>query len=148
VRAILIDPTTRNVTDVAFSGDFDELYGLISVEHKRPVELVQSVYLREDVVMWVDEEGLLIDGVPTFSLTTFPADSVFAGKAIVLGETPKEDFADAPPLADIANLVQWTNALTTGDMAPSKVYESNEIVIIEGGRPILRQPNPEEQIHE
>lgn len=78
MQGFLIDPETRTIEAVEYSGDYHQIYKLLGIE------LFTTVTLNEagDVV-YVDDEGLLHD--PTFFFTLKDYPQPLAGKGLVLG---------------------------------------------------------------
>lgn len=78
MRAYLIDPGAKEVTEVDYNGDYRHIYEHIDAT------LFDAVPINKfgDVV-YVDDEGLLGKRLPLFTLRTYHQE--LAGKGLVLG---------------------------------------------------------------
>lgn len=83
MKAYLIDPFTKTVSEVDYDGNYQNIYKLISSD-TNPVSTFTCVNVNEaEDTVFVDDEGLL-DNMNTqqfFSLNGYP----LAGKGLVLG---------------------------------------------------------------
>lgn len=78
MKAFLIDPFTRTITEVEYDGSLEHMYQLIGCDSVEAVKLTDS----GDCV-WVDEEGLLKNPTHFFYIGNYPGE--LAGKGLVLG---------------------------------------------------------------
>lgn len=74
-RALLIDPFEQSLKVLDFEGNFEVKNELIGVS------CGTVVMLKEDVMMWADDEGRLKEGQRCFNL----GDWLFAGKTLIMG---------------------------------------------------------------
>ena len=77
MRAILIDPVERTITEVEHDGNYKSIYPQLGCD------LFTCVYLENDDAMFVDDEGLLKGGQHFFKLNTYPQP--LAGRGLILG---------------------------------------------------------------
>lgn len=142
MRAILIDPYTRTVTEVDNNGKLDGLYKAIGCE------MVEAIRVGDNETMWLDEEGFLSEGRPVFRLNDNP--QALAGRALILGDKNGDSAPTRLPLAAVAHAVKWTDLESTGDFHPGGVAEGGDgepggfDFIIRGGTPMLRKRKPQE----
>lgn len=80
MKAILIDPFAKEITEVEYSGDFQDIYKLIDCQTFDCVTFNQA----GDGV-FVDDEGLYDETKEFFK---FPGMQPLAGKGLVLGVDP------------------------------------------------------------
>lgn len=104
MRAIKIDPVSRSVTEIELTQNpnrtLDEIYSIIGCN------LVQMVYLDDEIVMLCDEEGRLkpIQGAFTFLGNE---DMVIAGTAVILGNK-RDSFRSLPEyLRSFEMITEW-----------------------------------------
>lgn len=97
--AYLIDPETKTITEIEFSGDLNHGYKLMDCD------LIEFVYLPHGNMLLVDEEGLL---KPNRMFDIQGALRAIAGKAIMVGTHPES--LSKPPtvtLAEAQTMVHW-----------------------------------------
>lgn len=84
LKAILIDTFAREIKEVEYSGDFTEIYKLLSHETME-VTTFTIVHLDEGDAIYVDDNGLLHNPLPDawFKWDTYYQPLV--GKALILG---------------------------------------------------------------
>jgi len=79
MRAILIDPTTKTVTEVDYDGNYESIYKWIDAQTFECVDLGDP----DHNTVYVDEEGLLADEPgPFFTVSTYAQP--LAGKGLIL----------------------------------------------------------------
>jgi hypothetical protein len=62
MKAILIDPVAQTVTAVEYSGDYEEIYTLLSdKEHGLEVDTFTVVNIEDNNSIFIDDNGLLND---------------------------------------------------------------------------------------
>ena len=100
MRAIFINAVDRKVEEVEIENELEAFYSKIGCE------MIQVIGLGDNFVMIVDEEGKLRDWKVGFRLG---AGEGIAGNALIVCETPDEDFTDCPLLYGlvIKSLVQF-----------------------------------------
>lgn len=81
MKAILIDPSNKTVTDVDYDGDYQKIASIIGASSG----LFDVVRSGDDAIMYIDDEGLLVNPNPHgyFRIGNFP--NTFAGKGLVVG---------------------------------------------------------------
>lgn len=77
MRAILIDPEAKTITEVDYNGKLEDIYRLTRCDC---VDLVRIGHH----VIYVDDEGLLKSGQSFFKLSNY--DQPLAGCGLVVGE--------------------------------------------------------------
>ena len=105
MRAILIDPQQRTVTEIEVQGkDYTELYGILDCDI-----FTSSVRFETEDMMLIDDEGLFKEPEDFFILTQdFPAP--IAGKAVILGTDDEGDTAPCLiPLERITKQISWAS---------------------------------------
>lgn len=97
MKAILIDAKARTVTEVEYSGNYLDIYTLLSGDEPGKVDLFTVVQLGDGDAVYVDDEGLLKPQEHFFRWKGF--DQPLAGNGLVLGTdeggestSPKIDF--------------------------------------------------------
>ena len=101
MKAYLIDPYECTITQVEYSGDFEEIYKLIDCDY---FDCVGFNEFRD--TLYVDDEGLYKDNKEFFMIDGYPQPLV--GKALVLG-TNREGDSIAPKisLTKLKKMVQF-----------------------------------------
>ena len=87
IKGYLIDPATKTVEPWAIE-DWQDIAPAIDAE------TFDVVYLNENTIIYVDDEGLLKPENATFKLKDYPQP--LAGKALVLCEGPDGETVDCP----------------------------------------------------
>jgi hypothetical protein len=136
MRAILIDPYARTVTEVEHDGTLEAMYATI------PCDLVEAVRISEHDTLWIDEEGFLSPGRPVYRMGENPQG--LAGRGLIFGFTGSGDtVATKISLALVTANVHWTDLESSGDFYPGGVAEGGDgeqfDFIIRGGAPVLRK---------
>jgi hypothetical protein len=131
VRAILIDPRLRRVTDVELSGkterdqlaDMRRLIGANGLDHITISDLGD--------VLWLDEMGLQRGACWAFRIRD---GGPFAGKGIIIG-TNRSDGSSQPP---IVPLVLIENDITWLDEIEAEVHWEESPVTLPNGATAMR----------
>lgn len=89
MRAILIDPTEKTITEVEHDGSLDSLYRLVGA---KPIDIRPC---GTNVVLVIDDEGLFKEDQRFFSILGAP-DFIFAGKALLMGNSDFGEAIDLP----------------------------------------------------
>lgn len=109
MRAILIDPTDKSVSEIDFDGKYETLKTFSRSGW------VERVSLPDDHWLWVDEEGLLQPEPGPFFALECCGDANFAGKGLILGDNGEEDHASATvPLETIRRITFFPSVRFTG----------------------------------
>ena len=83
MRAILIDPVTQTVTVVDYSGDYREIYALLSdKDHGLDVTAFDCVRLNATDAIYIDDNGLLND--PKYFFMWKGYAQPLAGRGLIL----------------------------------------------------------------
>lgn len=106
MRAILIDPFARTVTEIDHSDDWDDIRSTLGFTMLEPIDV------EHDNEMFLDEDGLAKEGQKFFSM----GDTILAGRALILGSTEADEHStDASlPLEHWRVRVRWRNVRFTG----------------------------------
>lgn len=100
MRAVLIDPLTKTVTDVEIGDSLRELYHALGDD----VTSADIVTLDAHHICWIDGVGLLKHRPGPFFSFDFKPTSVFSGRGLILGDDDG-DRCDAIVSADILEAV-------------------------------------------
>jgi hypothetical protein len=103
MKAFLIDPFKREITEVETDGSLESMYALLQVQ------MVESVYMDNEDCIYVDEEGLLGNLLEQgwFAIPDFKEDPL-AGRGLVLGTDAEGYNKDAVvTLEEIRRRVVW-----------------------------------------
>jgi Domain of unknown function (DUF3846) len=110
MRAILIDPVERTITEVEHDGNYKSIYPQLGCD------LFTCVYLENDDAIFVDDEGLLKGGQHFFKVNTYPQP--LAGRGLILGCD-----ADGETVGATISLAEITERITfLGDLAGAQTY--------------------------
>jgi len=97
MRAILIDPFTKTITEVEYSGDYKQIYKLINCD----TFTVSCLSDADD--LFLDDEGLLKDN-RYFTWNGHP----FAGKGLILAHDDEGDtISTTYDLHEVLDRVEW-----------------------------------------
>jgi hypothetical protein len=109
MRALLIDPTARTVTEVEFSGGYKAVYPLIDCE------LFDVVAYDDDHSIYVDDEGLLKGEADFWQL---PDRQPIAGKGLLVGfDDMGADRAATVSVEELTARLRWLGTLDEDDAA-------------------------------
>ena len=92
MRAILIDPFTREITEVEHNDDFRQIYEFIGAD------AFDAARLEDGQIIYVDDEGLFRDDQKFWSIE----GRVLAGKGLVLGVN-----AAGESIAAVGSIEEW-----------------------------------------
>ncbi len=98
MKAYLIDPFEKSITEVEYSGDFNDIYKLINAD------LFDVAYIDDKLGVFVDDEGLFKDNQAFFQV----GYAILAGYGLVLG-TDDEGNSISPDISlkALANKVRF-----------------------------------------
>jgi len=114
MRAILINPWFKSITEVDIGGDND-------IEKLLNNPLGPKVYVFTCGMMWpngdtlyIDDEGLLKPGGRAFTIHTDDGIKALVGNALILGSDEEGNSVDVKAtLTEIQTLVDWPYMVTT-----------------------------------
>jgi hypothetical protein len=89
MKGILIDPTAKTVTEI--KGDFNQIRAIYAAID---CDTFDCVYLDHDLVLFVDDNGLLKAGQDFFRYGSYPQP--LAGKGLILGMNDAGDSIGVP----------------------------------------------------
>lgn len=138
-KAILIDPYEQKVTLIDQEPGLMALYDVLSHEtHK--VVCIDAIYPAPDHAMYLDDEGMMFEGNPTFSFLGQP-EMVFAGKALIVGSVNHDDADVKLNVDDIRARVVFLELKSTGDFGPGGPTTTTPegFAVVRTGAPILKE---------
>lgn len=137
MHGLLINPYDRTISEVTTDGMYPAIKQVLS---RDPMfsGAIDAVTLASGDVIYVDDEGLLSEGRPVFTL--YSTDLCLAGVALILGVDDEGDSkSPVTTLAEAKKLIVGTNLETTGDFGPSREYRLPDgMWVYEGGKPVFR----------
>ena len=109
MRGILIDPFARIITEIDYTGDFNQIYKLIDCEMFTTVNVTDA-----GDTLFVDDEGL-INGKPQEFFGWYGYSQPLAGKGLLLGSTFDGESADTTLTVDfVRENVAWLSPVSVG----------------------------------
>lgn len=128
MRAILIDPSTKTITEVEYElkGDDGGYYAMRALVAP-PTGLIECVRLSKEVDLFIDEEGLLCNGPHPygyFKIGTFP--QVLAGRGLLVGAPDYEGNCTGLP-ADLTVAMVTTMTQFIDNPAPEDIEPHFEV---------------------
>jgi len=116
MRGILINPWTKEITEVQLKSELSEFYRLLTNPLGPKVELMDTAFAwRNGDVLWVDDEGLLKPRNRCFKINVRTDRQPLAGNGLIVGCTREGANQDAQTmLTDLQTQVEWTNLITVG----------------------------------
>lgn len=122
--ALLIDPFTRTITEVEYSGNYQQIYDLIDCQTYDCARIN-----KHGDAIFVDDEGLISEKPQAFFLhKDYPQP--LAGKGLVLGcDDEGESVAPHTTLDEVTAAVQWVVPVRiNGELAwlPSEMFDAKE----------------------
>lgn len=121
MRAILIDPYDKSISEIEYDGTLESAYAIISCY------TIQGVSIDDDHVVYVDEEGLLHEPKPFWQWWGSP--NPIAGKGLIVKiDGEGEDAAATVPLDTITKLVSFPPVRFTG--METSVDEQEGVTIV------------------
>lgn len=113
MKAILIDPFARTVTDVEWDGTFDTDQGAYKLLDTNIIEVVYLTRPTTTDVLFVDEEGTFKEGQHGF-ITGLWTSQPLLGKTLVTGDA--NEAGDAMPATltrdEVEASITWLGQLT------------------------------------
>lgn len=102
MRAILINPFDKSVSEVDYSGDYHDIYKLIDCQ-------TFTVASDDQVDIWLDDEGLFKKEQAFFWYQGM--GQPFAGKGLILGyDKDGESIATTADIDSVTNKIRWFTA--------------------------------------
>ena len=99
MRAILIDPFTRTVSEIDTDAGLDDLYDVLQVD------LISVVQVGAGHAMILDDEGLLKSKIEQEYFQFVGVEQPFAGRAMILGDEYGESRPARLPLDEVEKRV-------------------------------------------
>ena len=124
MRAYLIDPFARTITEVDYDGNYRSIYPLIEAECFEAVSFGEK-----DDAVFVNEEGL-INGKPQEYFQIKGTPTPLAGKGLVLGCDAEGDSCSPTIMLEaLTALVEWVSFIVIENATTGKrtVYESERV---------------------
>lgn len=103
MRAILIDPFTRTVSDVDTSASLLDMYDLLQVD------IITVMRVGAGHAMILDDEGLLKDKASQAYFMLRGLDQPLAGRGLILGDKYGENREATLGLDEVRDKVVWLN---------------------------------------
>jgi hypothetical protein len=108
MKAYLIDPFNRQVSEVDYNGDFREISKFIQCDY-----FTAATFNKNGDSFFVDDEGLFKEDKMFFEHHGYPQP--LAGYGLVLGTDPDgESTAPKISLEDLASDIMWYSEFTVG----------------------------------
>jgi hypothetical protein len=158
MRALLIDPVTKTISEVDFSGQLKGMGGAYELltSPAKAVDCIDIRNLGSAVAMIFDDEGGLVDGNPVFQIGSM----TIAGRALLVADARElnaqtsedDDWCALPAYMTTESLsapITFTDKLTTGEFEPGREMTKEELKATgfdfmdhgwKGGDIILRDP--------
>lgn len=112
MRAILINPFDKTVSEVETKAGLDDLYEIIKCE------LITVVSWDMDNALIIDDEGLMVDKEDQEYWWAKGCDQPFAGRGIIIGDNYGENKSTDLKVEDVARLISFPDK----DMINPKDY--------------------------
>jgi hypothetical protein len=107
MKAILIDPFTRSITEVEYDGDYTKIYSLIDCD----TFTLAPINHRGDGI-FVDDEGLFKPGQEFFKHANYPQP--LAGKGMILGCDEEGDSTE--PTVSLEDTIKAVRFMTIDEI--------------------------------
>lgn len=108
MRAILIDPFSKSITEVDHSGDYKQIYQFLQISSP-----FTSIRLAPREVLFIDDEGLLKDQAHQKFFKISAIAQPLAGRGLILGFNAEgESVGTNLTLSQIKANVGWCNPAT------------------------------------
>jgi hypothetical protein len=122
MKAILIRPAQKAVTEVEYSGDYRTIAKLIEADSG----LFTAVGIDEDNFAYVDDEGLLVNPNPHGYFAFRGYHGVLAGNALVLGLDNGGDVEPTLTVEQVAEIVRFID-----NPPPEQIEPRAEVMTLE-----------------
>jgi hypothetical protein len=130
MRAIIINPVDRSIAEIDHKGDYDAMRQTLQNLNGFFTGICRVGLTRIDD-LWVDDEGLLREGLPIFRIKGYP--NPCAGGGLILGHDAKGDSAGTTIHLDaVKYVVEWTEEETTGRIGPTRQVAPGHIKLGDG----------------
>lgn len=102
MRAVLINPFDKSVSEVEYSGDYKDIYTLIGCD-------LFTVASDDQIDIWLDDEGLYKPGQAFFWYQGM--GQPFAGKGLILcRDNEGESIGTSIDIDEVTNKIRWYTA--------------------------------------
>lgn len=114
MRAILIDPAKREITEV--EGKFDDI---AEIYRTMKIDTFSIIPMRPNAMAFVDDNGHVVAGNPCFVFKAYSPDYPIAGPMLLCGMDGEHTVSleSGLEIKFIESLVQWLDVESTGEMA-------------------------------
>jgi hypothetical protein len=104
ITAILINPFTREVTEVTYSGDYKQIYELIDCT------TFGAPYLTNGDSIYCDDEGLYKSVIVPFITSLFSKTHPLVNKCLILGTNREngESISTSLTVEEVRQSIKWT----------------------------------------
>lgn len=140
LRALLIDPKAKIVSEIAHSDGLDEMYAVLGCAN------VEAVMLSKTEALYVDEDGLLQDEPGPFFAMKGIHDP-FGGRGMIIGVNAAGDHVDSEMmLAEVIRMVSFPDIRFVGfEPFSGSIMVAGKKVPTRGTRPIFRKRDEKKQ---
>ena len=101
MRAILIDPFTRTVSEIETDAGLDDLYDILQVE------IITVMQVGASHAMILDDEGLLKGKIEQEYFRLKGMDQPLAGRALILADEYGESRPATLTISEVEDKVEW-----------------------------------------
>jgi hypothetical protein len=141
MRAILINPDTRTITEIETKGDLNAMHGALTRPGCARNDDINAVRITPHDDLWVDGEGLLKPDVPVFRLRGY--HHPLAGRGLILGNDGYgKSIGTKIAIERLHDIIQWTDQFTTGELTPT-IEEPGHIKLGDGILKTITVPGPD-----
>lgn len=139
MKAILIDPTTREVREVEYNGTLENIYAHIG--NSCDTFCALSIGGDGDDALFLDDDGLSKGG-DCFAWLVYPSPLV--GNALILGcDTEGESVAPIIDIEAVRKAVRWLSAeeaVTMSESATADLHRTAAHINAHGGNVVVMAP--------
>lgn len=122
MKAILIDPSNKTVSEISLSGDWKDIAKHLGCEYITVAFYIHADDKHAPDVCYVDDEGLLINPNPNgyFRMPGLGYPGTLAGKGLIVGSTYAGEEAPAFHNADtVAGAVEFIDSPDPDSIEPT-----------------------------
>ncbi len=112
MKAFLIDPYLKEITEVDYSGNFKQICTLIHADLKVR-SFTAATFNKHGDTFYIDDEGLFRENIQFFEHYGYPQP--LAGYGLVLGSNAAgESIEPTVTLEELKEVITWENEYTVG----------------------------------
>lgn len=118
MRAILIDPRSRSITEIDIANDYKAMQNALKYDLNERL-VFQEIVVDEGEGLYVDEEGLMKIGLSKFNIDQFS----IAGKGLICGYDKEGETVDTKMTVEqVKELIVWSDDVTDGYVPPAQIF--------------------------